>query len=62
MRSADWRIMAAAAVKEDSPMKRGLKCDAMTASQAVSRVKEDSPMKRGLKCMRRRAGAEHRGR
>ena len=42
-----------AGVKEDSPMKRGLKLDHSRYRPCQVRVKEDSPMKRGLKCTRR---------
>jgi len=37
------------AVKEPSPMKRGLKLGTVSAVQTVTVVKEPSPMKRGLK-------------
>ena len=36
-------------VKEDSPMKRGLKSARQTRAIETILVKEDSPMKRGLK-------------
>ena len=36
-------------VKEDSPMKRGLKYSNAATRILMTAVKEDSPMKRGLK-------------
>ena len=50
MRQAPSACVPTGCVKEDSPMKRGLKCRTSVRRLASYAVKEDSPMKRGLKC------------